>query len=161
MSSQSTTTLLRDTKMRLLGGANSDTNCLEQRPKLLLELADPLKQALAVSVPAELSPGGEQPLRDPKAGRAEVLLGAESLAVGGKVAHQVGESRAGVASGRDSRKAHQRSEQAIPANSSPSSAWASRWCRPSAMRKTAARQVSAPLKRALSAAQAPAGPSRC
>src|SRR5450759_4192385 len=60
---------------------------LEQRPKLLLERADALKQALAVSVPAELSPGGEQPLRDPKPGRAEVLLGAESLAVGGEVAH--------------------------------------------------------------------------
>src|SRR5665811_1659122 len=62
---------------------------LEQRPKLLLERADPLKQALAVSVPAELSPGGEQPLRDPKPGRAELLLGSESLAAGGEVAHQV------------------------------------------------------------------------
>src|SRR5450756_467228 len=40
---------------------------------------------------------------------------------------------------------------------SPSSAWASRRWRPSAIRKTAARQVSAPLKRALAAAQAPAG----
>src|SRR5450759_2663755 len=62
---------------------------LEQRPKLLLERADPLKQALAVSVPAELSPGGEQPLRDPKPGRAELLLGAEPLAVGGEVAQQM------------------------------------------------------------------------
>src|SRR5450756_1784700 len=64
-----------------------------ERPELLLERADPLKQALAVSVPAELSPGGEQPLRDPKPGRAELLLGAEALAVGGEVAHQVRESR--------------------------------------------------------------------
>src|SRR5450759_633354 len=54
---------------------------LEQRPKLLLERADPLKQALAVSVPAELSPGGEQPCGDLEAGRAELLLGAEPLAV--------------------------------------------------------------------------------
>src|SRR5450759_4917148 len=134
---------------------------LEQRPKLLLERADALKQALAVSVPAELSPGGEQPLRDPKPGRAEVLLGAEPLAVGGEVAHQVRESRTGVAAGRGSRKAHQRSAQAMPQNSSPSSACASRRWRSAAMRKTAARPVSAPLKRALAAAQAPAGPSRC
>src|SRR5665647_3113740 len=66
---------------------------LEQCPKLLLERADALKQAGAVSVPAELSPGGEQPLRDPKPGRAELLLGAEPLAVGGEVAHEVRESR--------------------------------------------------------------------
>src|SRR5450756_697532 len=45
----------------------------------------------------------------------------------------------------------------MPEKSSPSSAWASRRWRPSAMRKNAARQVSAPLKRALAAAQAPAG----
>ena len=62
---------------------------LEQRPQLLLERGDPLKQALAVSVPAELSPGGEQACGDPKAGGAELLLGAESLAVGGEVARQV------------------------------------------------------------------------
>src|SRR5450756_2630699 len=133
---------------------------LEQCPKLLLERADALKQAGAVSVPAELSPGGEQPLRDPKPGRAELLLGAEPLAVGGEVAHQVRESRTGAAAGRGSRKAHQRSEQATPESSSPSSACASRRWRSAAMRKTAARPVSAPLKRALAAAQAPAGPSR-
>src|SRR5450830_157232 len=115
-----------------------------ERPQLLLERAGALKQAGTVSVPAELSPGGEQPCGDLEAGRAEVLLGAEALVVGGEVAHQVGESRAGVASGRGSRKAHQRSEQATPENSSPSSALASRWWRPSAMRKTAARPVSAP-----------------
>src|SRR5450759_2946715 len=63
---------------------------LEQRPELLLERADALKQAVAVSVPAELSPGGEQPCGDLKAGRAELLLGAEPLAVGGEVAHEVG-----------------------------------------------------------------------
>src|SRR5450756_577143 len=63
---------------------------LEQRPELLLERADALKQAGTVSVPAELSPGGEQPCGDLKAGRAELLLGAEPLAVGGEVAHQVG-----------------------------------------------------------------------
>jgi len=45
----------------------------------------------------------------------------------------------------------------MPEKSSPSSAWASRRWRPSAIRKTAARKVSAPLKRALAAAQAPAG----
>src|SRR5450759_1786344 len=134
---------------------------LEQCPKLLLERADALKQAVAVSVPAELSPGGEQPLRDPKPGRAELLLGAEPLAVGGEVARQVGESRTGVAAGRGSRKAHQRSAQATPENSSPSSAWASRRWRPSALRKTASCPLSTPLKRALAAAQAPAGPRRC
>src|SRR5450756_384529 len=63
---------------------------LEQRPELLLERADALEQAVTVSVPAELSPGPEQPPRDLKAGRAELLLGAEPLAVGGEVAHQVG-----------------------------------------------------------------------
>src|SRR5450756_2258551 len=57
---------------------------LEQRPELLLERADALAEAGAVSVPA-----GEQPPRDPKPGRAELLLGAESLAVGGEVAHQM------------------------------------------------------------------------
>src|SRR5450756_2672028 len=62
---------------------------LEQRPELLLERADALEQAGAVSVPAELTPGGEQPCGDLEAGRAEVLLGAEPLAVGGEVAHQV------------------------------------------------------------------------
>src|SRR5450830_763719 len=95
---------------------------LEQRPELLLERVDTLKQARAVSVPAELTPGSEQPPRDLKAGGAELLLGAEPLAVGGEVAHEVRESRAGVAAGRGSRKAHQRSEQATPENSSPSSA---------------------------------------
>ena len=60
------------------------------------------------------------------ADRAELLLGAEPLAVGGEVAHEVRESRTGVAAGRGSRKAHQRSAQATPENSSPSSAWASR-----------------------------------
>jgi hypothetical protein len=98
----------------------------KQCPELLLERAGALKQAGTVSVSPELSPDPEQPCGDLKAGRVELLLGAEVLAVGGEVAHQVGESRAGVAAGRDSRKAHQRSEQAIPANSSPSSAWASR-----------------------------------
>src|SRR5450830_1045349 len=130
---------------------------LEQRPELLLERADALAEAGAVSVPAALVPGGEQPLRDPKPGRAELLLGAEPLAVGGEVAHQVRESRAGVAAGRGSRKAHQRSAQATPESSSPSSACASRRWRSAAMRKTAARKVSAPLKRAPAAAQAPAG----
>src|SRR5450756_744242 len=62
---------------------------LEQRPELLLERADALAEAGAVSVPAALVPGGEQPPRDPKPGRAELLLGAESLAVGGEVAHQM------------------------------------------------------------------------
>ena len=62
---------------------------LEQRSELLLERAEALAEAGAVSVPAALVPGPEQPLRDLKAGRAEVLLGAESLAVGGEVAHQV------------------------------------------------------------------------
>src|SRR5450830_1896781 len=61
-----------------------------ERPQLLLERAGALKQAGTVSVPAELSPGGEQPCGDLEAGRAELLLGAESLAVGGEVAHQVG-----------------------------------------------------------------------
>src|SRR5450759_5618282 len=37
---------------------------LEQRPELLLERADTLKQAGTVSVPAELSPGGEQACGD-------------------------------------------------------------------------------------------------
>src|SRR5450830_573444 len=62
---------------------------LEQRPELLLERAEALAEAGAVSVPAALVPGGEQPPRDPKPGRAKLLLGAESLAVVGKVAHQV------------------------------------------------------------------------
>jgi len=63
---------------------------LEQRPELLLERADALEQAVAVSVPAELSPSGEQACRDLKAGRAELLLGGgEALAVGGEVARQV------------------------------------------------------------------------
>src|SRR5665811_1247530 len=62
---------------------------LEQRAELLLERADPLKQALAVSVRAELCPGCEQPCGDLEAGRAELLLGAESLAVGGEVAQQM------------------------------------------------------------------------
>src|SRR5450759_199931 len=128
-----------------------------ERPQLLLERAGALKQAGTVSVPAELSPGGEQPCGDLEAGRAEVLLGAEALAVGGEVARQVGESRAGVASGRGSRKAHQRSEQAIPANSSPSSAWASRRWRPSALRKSASCPLSTPLKRAPPPGGAPTG----
>jgi len=62
---------------------------LEQRPELLLERSDAFKQAGAVAVPAELSPGGEQACCDPQPGRAELLLGAESLAVGGEVARQV------------------------------------------------------------------------
>src|SRR5450759_3077115 len=128
-----------------------------ERPQLLLERAGALKQAGTVSVPAELSPGGEQPCGDLEAGRAEVLLGAEALAVGGEVARQVGESRAGVAAGRGSRKAHQRSEQAIPAKSSPSSAWASRRWRPSALRKSASCPLSTPLKRAPLAGRAPTG----
>src|SRR5665648_1274179 len=45
----------------------------------------------------------------------------------------------------------------MPENPSPSSALASRSWRSVAIRKTAARKVSAPLKRALAAAQAPAG----
>ena len=77
--------------------------------------------------------------------------------MGGEVAPQMRESTAAAVPHRGSRKAHQRSAQALPEKSSPSSAWASRRWRPSAMRKTAARQVSAPLKRALAAAQAPAG----
>src|SRR5665648_979783 len=43
----------------------------------------------AVSVPAALLPGGEQSPRDLQARGAELLLGTESLAVGGEVAHQV------------------------------------------------------------------------
>src|SRR5665647_2654102 len=62
---------------------------LEQRAELLLERVDTLKQARAVSVRAELCPGCEQPCGDPKAGGAELLLGAEALAVGAEVAHQV------------------------------------------------------------------------
>src|SRR5665647_3037606 len=50
---------------------------LEQRAELLLERVDTLKQARAVSVRAELCPGCEQPCGDPKAGGAELLLGAE------------------------------------------------------------------------------------
>src|SRR5450756_91741 len=63
---------------------------LEQRSELLLERAEALAEAGAVSVPAALVPGGEQPLRDLEAGRAELLLGGEALAVGGEVAHEVG-----------------------------------------------------------------------
>src|SRR5450830_713848 len=117
--------VLREGAVAAVAGALA-RRLLEQRPKLLLERADPLKQALAVSVPAELSPGGEQPLRDPKPGRAELLLGAESLAVGGEVAQQMRESRTAAVPHRGSRKAHQRSAQATPESSSPSSAWASR-----------------------------------
>src|SRR5450756_2640626 len=117
--------VLREAAVAAVAGAPL-RRLLEQRPELLLERADALEQAGTVSVPAELSPGGEQPCGDLKAGRAEVLLGAESLAVGGEVAHQVRESRTGAAAGRGSRKAHQRSAQATPENSSPSSAWASR-----------------------------------
>src|SRR5450756_2517621 len=62
---------------------------LEQRPELCLGRADALAEARAVSVPAALLPGGEQPPRDLKAGHAELLLGAEPLAVGGEVAHQM------------------------------------------------------------------------
>src|SRR5450756_1195957 len=62
---------------------------LEQRPELLLERAEALAEAGAVSVPAALVPGGEQPSGDLEAGRAELLLGAEPLAVGGEVAHEV------------------------------------------------------------------------
>src|SRR5450756_498409 len=62
---------------------------LEQRPELCLERADALAEARAVGVPAALLPGGEQPFGDLKAGHAEVLLGAEALAVGGEVAHQM------------------------------------------------------------------------
>ena len=53
---------------------------LEQCAQLLLERGDTLKQAAAVSVPAELTSGGEQPCGDLKAGGAELLLGAEPLA---------------------------------------------------------------------------------
>src|SRR5665647_2302003 len=63
---------------------------LEQRPELLLERAEALAEAGAVSVPAALVPGGEQPCGDLEADRAELLLGAEPLAVRGEVAHQVG-----------------------------------------------------------------------
>src|SRR5450756_2743244 len=62
---------------------------LEQRSERVLERAEALAEAGAVSVPAALVPGGEQPLRDLEAGRAELLLGAEPLAVGGEVAHEV------------------------------------------------------------------------
>ena len=62
---------------------------LEQRSELLLERAEALAEAGAVSVPAALLPGGEQPFGDLKAGRAELLLGGEALAVGGEVAHEV------------------------------------------------------------------------
>jgi len=62
---------------------------LEQLPELCLERADVLGKAAAVSVPAALRPGGEQPCGDPKSGGAELLLGAESLAVGGEVARQM------------------------------------------------------------------------
>src|SRR5450756_2010550 len=56
---------------------------LEQRPQLLFERRDPLDQAGAVGVPAALIPGDEQPSGDLQAGRAELLLGGEGLAVGG------------------------------------------------------------------------------
>ena len=62
---------------------------LEQRPELLLERVEALKQAAAVTVRAELCPGFEEPGGDLEAGRAELLLGAEPLAVGGEVARQV------------------------------------------------------------------------
>src|SRR5665648_312721 len=62
---------------------------LEQRSELCLERVDALAEARAVSVPAALLPGGEQSPRDLQARGAELLLGAESLAVGGEVAHQV------------------------------------------------------------------------
>ena len=79
--------------------------------------------------------GGPFDYLDPKPGRAELLLGAEPLAVGGEVAHEVRESRAAAVPHRGSRKAHQRSTQATPENSSPSSAWAARRWRPLALRK--------------------------
>src|SRR5450756_1516398 len=46
---------------------------LEQRSELLLERAEALAEAVAVTVSSELSPGGEQPCGDLQAGRAELL----------------------------------------------------------------------------------------
>src|SRR5450759_5252008 len=57
-----------------------------ERPELLLERAAALAEAGAVSVPAALVPGGEQPGGNLEAGGAELLLGAEPLAVGAEVA---------------------------------------------------------------------------
>jgi hypothetical protein len=61
----------------------------EQRSELLFERADALAEAGAVGVPAALIPSGEQPCGDLEASRAELLLGAEPLAVGGEVPEQV------------------------------------------------------------------------
>jgi len=133
---------------------------LEQRAELLLERVDTLKQARAVSVRAELCPGCEQPCGDLEAGGAELLLGAEALAVGGEVADQVRPAeltslgvevvvgppavRAGDAG---ELLAEQRLSLALVATLGD------------AEDGGAARER--PPERALAAAQAPAGPSRC
>ena len=58
----------------------------------------------AVSVEAALLPGGEQPSGDLEAGRAELLLGGEALAVGGEVAHQVSPTELASFARRGSRR---------------------------------------------------------
>ena len=80
--------VLREGAVAAVAGALA-RRLLEQLPELCLERADVLGKAAAVSVPAALRPGGEQPCGDPKSGGAELLLGAESLAVGGEVARQM------------------------------------------------------------------------
>jgi hypothetical protein len=62
---------------------------LEQRPELVLEWGDSLDQAGAVAVVPVRVPGGEDVRGDREAGLAELLLGAEPLAVGGEVSEQV------------------------------------------------------------------------
>ena len=63
---------------------------LEQRPKLRLKRAEALAEARAISIPAALLPGREQLSGDLQGGLAELLLGCESLAVGGEVAYEMG-----------------------------------------------------------------------
>src|SRR5665811_351202 len=72
-------------RLRALLSAASSSSALG----LLFERRDPLDQAGAVGGPAALIPGGEQPSGDLQAGRAELLLGGEGLAVGGEVPEQV------------------------------------------------------------------------
>src|SRR6266540_3669809 len=62
----------------------------ERRLQLLLERADPFDQAGTIAVLRELVPGREQASCDREAGRAELLLSGEPLAVGGEVPDEVG-----------------------------------------------------------------------
>ncbi len=61
----------------------------EQCLQFVRERADPFEQAGTIAALAELVPGREQAPCDREAGRAELLLGGESLAVGGEVPDEV------------------------------------------------------------------------